>query len=192
MSELQEVKDALEIIKRDVEKHQMMKSNLETQIHSLEIQKEATGRIQAVEMRSQIAQEETRLKTLESKIKEKQETIDFQEKALQERIRTLERRELEMVDIEAKKRELANERSNFFKYKYGIELELERAMIIIQEAKQKGQELNIKLESLVVREKGIVKQEKYWNDAIGKLEQDIKAFEIERQNVFKPQEVASE
>jgi hypothetical protein len=192
MSEISEVKEALDIIKKDVEKYQMMKSNLETQIHSLEIQKEATGRIQAVEMKNQIAQEEARLAIKESKIKEKQETIDFQEKALQERIRTLERRELEMVDVDAKKRELANERSNFFKYKYGIELEMEKAKIIIQEANQKDQELNIKSESLVVREKGIAKQEKYWNDAIGKLEQDIKAFEIERQNVFKPQEAVNE
>ncbi len=188
MSEIDVVKEALEIIKKDVEKYQMMKSNLESQIHSLEIQKEATGRIQAVEMRSQIAQEEIRLKTLESKIKEKQETIDYQEKALQERIRTLERREQEMVDVDSKRRELVNERSNFHKYKYDVELELDKAKIIIQEANQKDQELAIKSESLIAREKGIVKQERYWNDAIGKLEQDIKTFEIERQNVFKPQE----
>ena len=188
MSEISEVKEALDIIKKDVEKYQMMKSNLETQIHSLEIQKEATGRIQAVEMKNQIAQEEARLRTLESKIKEKQETIDYQEKALQERIRTLERRELEMVDVDAKRRELVNERSNFHKYKYEVELELDKARIIIAEANQKDQELAVKSESLVVREKGIVKQERYWNDAIGKLEQDIKAFEVERQNVFKPEE----
>jgi len=188
MSEISEVKEALEIIKKDVEKYQMMKSNLESQIHSLEIQKEATGRIQAVEMKNQIAQEEARLRTLESKIKEKQETIDYQEKALQERIRTLERRELEMVDVDAKRRELVNERSNFHKYKYDVELELDKARIIIAEANQKDQELAVKSESLVVREKGIVKQERYWNDAIGKLEQDIKAFEVERQNVFKPEE----
>jgi len=192
MSEITEVKEALDIIKKDVEKYQMMKSNLESQIHSLEIQKEATGRIQAVEMRSQIAQEEARLKLLGDKIKEKQETIDFQERALQERIRTLERRELEMVDIDAKRRELVNERSNFHKYKYDVELELDKAKIIIQEANQKDQELAVKSESLVVREKGIAKQERYWNDAIGKLEQDIKAFEVERQNVFKPQEVVNE
>ena len=143
MSEISEVKEALEIIKKDVERYQMMKSNLESQIHSLEIQKEATGRIQTVEMKNQIAQEETRLKLLDDKIKEKQETIDFQERALQERIKTLERRELEMVDVDAKRRELVSERSNFHKYKYDVELELDKARIIIAEANQKEQELYV-------------------------------------------------
>ena len=182
MSEIDIVKQAVEVLKEEVKRLQILKSNTEADIHSLNIQKENSGKIEEINNRNKLFEIEAQLNVKEDKIKISLDELKRKEIHFEDRIRELEKRENEVVDLSAKKAELNKERSNFNIYKFNIERELENARIIIQEAAQKEEEYKIKSEDLKAREKSIIKQERHWNDAIGKLEQDIKQFEIEHQN----------
>ncbi len=96
----------------------------------------------------------------------------------------LEEREKETVDLDIKKKVLIEERSNFFKYKFDIERELEKAKTTIEEAKAVETDYKLKEDALRAREIKIQKLEKYWNDEIGKLENEKISFQREKENIL--------
>ena len=182
MDEKEIMTNELEGLKKDIEKYQTIKSNLLSDIHSAEIQKENKDNVNTVGLLNKVHEREIAVKVREDKIQSRIEDVERKETSLKDRVRDLEKREQNYLDLEEKRAKLNEERSNFNIYKFNVERELEKARIIIEEASQKGSELKVKEESLRAREKGILKQEKSWNDRIGELEIERKKFEIETQN----------
>src|SRR3990167_4230720 len=105
MSEIQEVKEALEILKEEISKLQILKSNLNADIHSLNIQKENAGKIDEISNRNKAFERETQLNQKEDKIKIGFDELKRKETAFEDRIRELEKRENEVVDLSLKKAE---------------------------------------------------------------------------------------
>lgn len=186
--DLSTLKLASDTIRKEIERLGNLKVNLEAEVNALEFKKENTAKFDKADVQKQAYDEEQRLNKKRDVLASREEAIERRELSLKDRIRVIEARELALLDLEEKRKVLTEERSNFFKYKYTIEQELEKAKVIIEEAKAVETDYKMKEDSLRARELSLQKKEKYWNDIIGKLEHDKEEFEIYKQNALRPVE----
>jgi len=187
--DLSTLKLASDTLKKEIERLGNLKVNLEAEVNSLEFKKENTAKFDKVDVQKQAYDEEQRLNKKRDEIASRSDAVDRRELSFKDRIKVIEGRELAFLDLEEKRKTLMEERSNFFKYKYTIERELEKAKIVIEEAKAIETDFTVKEGALRAREIALQKKEKYWNDIIGKLEYDKEEFEIYKQNALRPVEV---
>ena len=182
--DLSTLKLASDTLKKEVERLNNLKVNMEAEIHALEFKKENVAKLDKVDIKKQVYDEEVRLNKKASELDSREQALTNRETSFKDRLKMLEEREQSLLNLEEKKKELAEERSRFFKYKFDLERELETAKITIEEAKAIENDYTIKENALKAREIKIQKQEKYWNDEIGKLEHDKKEFQMEKENIL--------
>jgi len=96
--------------------------------------------------------------------------LQREERKLKERTLEIENRELDLIDIENKRKVLLEDRSLFLRYKREIEEELNKAKEIIEESKVKQIEMDHIAEEIATREKRVIDKELEWNNKIGDLE----------------------
>jgi chromosome segregation ATPase len=170
-------------LKKEVEKLQIEASNLQAQKHTEEVAKESQQKLEKLDVQKQVLGEEQRINNLKSELDSRTTAVIQQEERLRERLADLEKREMELVDIDKKRAELNQERANFNMYKYNIERELDQAKITIADANVCQEKLDAERFTIDGRDKHLKEQEKWWNDRIGELEEKEKQVKIEVQHL---------
>lgn len=168
LATLSEVKKNLE---EQIKQLEIRKNNLDAQLHTETVKREIDKKLEDTEKKKEFIQEADKLDNLRNQLNSRVTAIELLEEQQRSRIIELEKREMEMINIEEKRMDLNNERSNFNKYKYEIELELEKAKEIIAEANVSEEKIRMNNEALAGRERLVKDREKYWNDRIGELEE---------------------
>ena len=173
----------VEKLKVEIKELSAQKDNLQSQILDAKVRDEREKKTEAGDVQRQIYDEEERLRIMDDNLKSRTTGIERQESGLEKREADLEKRELEVVDLDKAKAQFQQERSNFNLYKYNVEKELDEAKITIQESNVVGEKITADRQKVEADNILVTRKIKYWNDEIGKLEADKKAFQIERENV---------
>jgi len=178
---LREVKKSLE---EEITKLQKIQNNLEAQSHTAQIKGEQDDKIKNAERMTKYALEEDRIESKRIAIEVRIDTAETLERKLNDREREVEKREQRTLDLENKLADLNNQRSNFENYKVSINAQLDQAKETIAESQEIFDKIDAEKAMLAGREAAVKVQEKIWNDEIGKLEADKKAFQLEKENLI--------
>lgn len=178
---LREVKKSLE---EEITKLQKIQNNLEAQAHTAGIKGEQDDKIKNAERMTKYALEEDRIEEKRIEVEGRIDTAETLERKLNDREREIERREQRTLDLEAKMSDLNAQRSNFENYKVSINAQLDQAKETIAESQEIFDKIDSEKNMLAGREAAVKVQEKIWNDEIGKLESDKKAFQLEKENLI--------
>lgn len=157
-------------------------SNLEAQIRPLEIKKENLERMNETVMQRTLNEKLLAVSARESQLitRELQQTIN--ETAYKNRLADLEKTEQEYVNFDKERQAFQQVRRDFIDYKNGVLRELGQAQITIEEAKVVKDALKQTEENLSIRERNIKVKEMEMDNIIYSLQQDRKAFEVEKAN----------
>ena len=98
------------------------------------------------------------------------------EASYKERVNELEKRELELIDLDTKWADLHKERRVIIKLREEANRMIENAGIITAEAQAIQGSLAEREHSVVLREKQVKKSEELWNTRIGELEEREKVL----------------
>lgn len=181
LKEIDTLKKIRENLREEIGRLQITVSNLEAQKHSSQIQQEQADKLSDADTFNKFAAEERKVEVKRIEAEKRIDTAEQIERKINDREREVERRELKTMDLEEKIADLNRQRSNFEAYKTTIERDLETAKITIAEANATLEKINSEKQSLVAREKAVKEKEAWWNDRIGELEANIKAFKIEKE-----------
>jgi len=184
ISDIDSLKKIEKNLKEEISRLQAIQGNLEAQAHTAGIKGEQDEKIKNVERMTKYAQEEDRLEAKRIAIEARIDTAETLERKLNDREREVERREQRTLDLENKLADLNNQRSNFEQYKVSINVQLDQAKETIAESQEIFDKIDSEKTMLAGREAAVKVQEKIWNDEIGKLEADKKAFQLEKENLI--------
>ena len=183
--EVSDLKDVKEVLEKQVEGLKIVESNTQAQIHQSTIAHEQNMKREREAIRKKETETEHSVQSKLSQIKSRENALEDKEELFRSRIQGIEKREQELLMIDDKRKLIQIERSNFNKYKFDTERELDKAKELIEESKCLGEKHKSKEDELKTREMRVAEIEREWNDRIGKLEIDEKKFEIYKQNVIK-------
>jgi len=176
---LEKVKKVLE---EDIKKLQIARNGQEAIAHSADLQDEEAEKHRHQARMTTYAAEEKRIELKRVAVEKRIDQVEILEQSINQRKIGMDRREARAFDLEERYGKLNLERSNFEEYKRKIGEELKEAKEIINSADVAWKEVNIERDRL----KGVAiateAKEKEWNDTIGKLQTEIKSFEIEKEN----------
>ena len=182
LSELETLRQIKKNVQEEVSRLQIIVSNLLAQKHSLEIKESLDDRLADGERFNKFADEERRIEIKRIEAEKRIDTADICERKLNDRTIEVERREQKTMNLEVLISDLNKQRANFEIYKTSVNDQLESAKITIAEANASFEKIEVEKQMLTGRERVVKDKEKYWNDLIGKLEEDRKKFQIEKEN----------
>ena len=182
LSELETLRQIKKNVQEEVGRLQIAVSNLLAQKHSLEIKESLDDRLSDGERFNKFADEERRIEIKRIEAEKRIDTADICERKLNDRTIEVERREQKTMNLEVLISDLNKQRANFEIYKTSVNDQLESAKITIAEANASFEKIEVEKQMLTGRERVVKDKEKYWNDLIGKLEEDRKKFQIEKEN----------
>ena len=182
LSELETLRQIKKNVQEEVGRLQIAVSNLLAQKHSLEIKESLDDRLADGERFNKFADEERRIEIKRIEAEKRIDTADICERKLNDRTIEVERREQKTMNLEVLISDLNKQRANFEIYKTSVNDQLESAKITIAEANASFEKIEVEKQMLTGRERVVKDKEKYWNDLIGKLEEDRKKFQIEKEN----------
>ena len=182
LSELETLRQIKKNVQEEVSRLQIIVSNLLAQKHSLEIKESLDDRLADGEKFNKFAAEERRIEIKRIEAEKRIDTAEICERKLNDRTIEIERREQKTMNLEDLISDLNKQRANFEIYKTSVNDQLESAKITIVEANASFEKIGIERQMLAGRERVVGDKEKYWNDLIGKLEEDKKEFQIEKEN----------
>ncbi len=182
--EIETLKKIKKSLGEEIAKLQIVQNNLEAQSHTAQIKGEQDDKIKNAERMTKYAQEEDRIEAKRIEVEGRIDVVETLERKLNNREKEIERREQRTLDLEDKLADLNNQRSNFENYKVSINAQLDQAKEIIAESQEIFDKIDAEKAMLVGREIKVKEQEKIWNDEIGKLEADKKAFQLEKENII--------
>ena len=163
---------------------QIQQNSLEAQAHTAIVKGEQDDKLKDLERRNQYAQEERKIELKRIQAEKRIDLAETLEQKLNDRTKEVEKREQKTLEIEEKIANFNKQRANFELYKTGIEKDLSEAKEVIAQADEAFNKIAIENDMLKGREVKIMEQEKYWNDEIGKLEEEMKKFQIEKENLL--------
>ena len=182
LSELETLRQIKKNVQEEVGRLQIAVSNLLAQKHSLEIKESLDDRLADGERFNKFADEERRIEIKRIEAEKRIDTAEICERKLNDRTIEVERREQKTMNLEVLISDLNKQRANFEIYKTSVNDQLESAKITIAEANASFEKIEVEKQMLTGRERVVKDKEKYWNDLIGKLEEDRKKFQIEKEN----------
>jgi chromosome segregation ATPase len=184
VSEIETLKSIKKSIEEEISKLQKIHSNLEAQAHTAQIKDDSERGIANAEKMTQYAMEERRIEQLRISAEGRISLAEDSERKLSEREKEVERRENKTTDLEGKIDDLNKQRVNFESYKVSVSAQLDQAQATINEAKETFDKIESEKMMLAGREARVKEMEKVWNDDIGKLEEDKRQFQIEKENII--------
>lgn|SRR3990167_5750432 len=128
---------AKEIKKRlDTEIQEIMirRDNLESQIHSLEVQKESKQRFEKSDYERKYEEHRMEIDKIKDSLFVKENHLELMERQFETREKEIEKQEAEAGKIFQQKEELNKEKTNFYKYQQMVKADLENAQNVIAEA----------------------------------------------------------
>ena len=180
---LDTAREMIQFQKDKLEKLQIELDNVSAQQHQSKIQFEHSQDLDKEALRAKMLEENKKLSIREAGINSKYDVLELKEEEFKKRMLELENREIQVVDVDKKYLELNQERSNFNKYKYDVELELEQARAVILESKGIDDKQEAFKGELEAREKLIAQRELYCDRTIGELQEKEKKLTIREQNI---------
>ncbi len=182
--EIKNLKAVKKSLEEEIIKLQKVQNNLEAQAHTAQIKGEQDDKIKNAEKMTKYAQEEDRLEAKRIDVESRIDIAESFERKLNDREKEIEKREQRTLDLEAKVADLNSQRSNFEQYKVSINAQLDQAKETIAESREIFDKIESEKVMLAGREAAVKVLEKTWNDEIGKLEADKKAFQLEKENLI--------
>ncbi len=152
--------------------------NLKTSIENEKLKLEASRKIEEVKQDRNLAHNLDSVQKAESRLRSREASVEILESQIRDRLFEVTKREQELLGLENKRIALMEKRSNFERYRKGVEADLEKAKNIIQEASVVYEDIRTKQENLKAHNKAIIVKEKYWNDRYGELAAKEKEFKI--------------
>lgn len=181
--DIESLKSIKKSLEDEISKLQKAQSNLEAQAHTAQIKSDEEKGIANAEKMTQYAMQERRIEQLRISAESRISLAEELERKLSEREKEVERRENKTVDLDNKISELNKQRVNFEAYKVSVNAQLDQAKATINEAKEVFDKIEAEKITMSGREARVKKLEKQWNDDIGKLEEDKRSFQMERENI---------
>ncbi len=179
MSEEMEIKkQLLDRLKEDVDKLEVRKSNLEADIHSLRIQKESAGKIEAAQAMNEANRMKDKFLSDQAGLESKKDQLKVEEEKLRERMREVEKRELFIAEFNQKLAEFDKERRDFQEYKTKKEKELMEVKKEICQLEGLKKEIVVEKDSLKGWRKDLEKREFDIDQRYGILQQEEKEFQL--------------
>jgi len=171
-------------LEEEIKRLQIIQNNLEAQAHTSQIKDEAENKQAVAQKMTECAVEERRIESLRINAEGRIDVAEELEKKLNVRTTELDNREQRLSDVEGKINDLNTQRMNFEVYKNTVEKDLIQAKETIAEAQEVFDKIDAEKLMMSGREAAVKIQEKIWNDEIGKLEADKKAFQLEKENIL--------
>ena len=183
LDDIESLKKIEKNLKEEISKLQKIQDNLDSQEHSKKLRNEQSEKFEHQEKMSKYVAEGNRIEAKRIAIEQRIDTAEALERNVKDRLKMVEQREQKLIDIDKKIADLNNQRSNFEAYKIKMNAQLDQAKETINEAQEAFDKIESEKMMLAGREAKIKEQEKYWNDTIGQLEADRKAFQMEKENL---------
>lgn len=188
--------ETLKKIKKNTEEEivrlQSIQNNLEAQAHTAQVKNEQDEKLKNAEIMTRYAEEERRIEEKRLAAESRISLAETLERVNNDRTKEIERREQKTLDLEEKTLDLNNQRMRFEQYKESIEKELAKAQETINNSKELVDKIKADNDMLAGREAKVKVLERQWNDDIGKLEEDKKKFQLEKENVLGLKQIKKE
>ena len=182
LSEIETLRQIKKNIQEEISGLQITLSNLQAQKHTEQIREIQDVGMADNDKMNKYAAEERRIEIKRIEAEKRIDIAEICDRKLNDRTIEVEKREQKLINLETLIADLNKQRANFEIYKTSVNDQLEAAKITIAETNAVFEKIEMEKQMLVGREKEVKRQEQYWNDVIGKLEQDKKIFEIEKEN----------
>lgn len=149
------LKELKESLIKDIEKLKIEQSNLIEQNRAEKIRFESIKKLEEVKDKREIVVQEQKIALDNHLLSNRQDAIRAQEESLRVRIRGVENREMELSDIEERRRKLVQERSNFERFKREQEAEINEKKKLIAVIEDASNQLKIREDNVRAREKAV-------------------------------------
>jgi chromosome segregation ATPase len=178
MEDVEIKKEYTERLNQDVQTLEIRKSNLESQIHSLQVRLTSERKLIEQEKKVKFAEEEERIKRLDNKLYEREQCVELKEIHLKEREKFIVAKELDYAEYRDNLKVFDSDKRLFQEYKEKHNKEVKEAKVILAEAREKEKELKVERDGLEGLRIQLERREQDIDIQLGELERKNKEFEI--------------
>jgi len=167
-------------LKEEVKALEDKKENLQMQVFDASHRKEEAQKYDE----DKIARERNKLivevNAMKSKVVSREEAVRRHEERLEEREMTVNKREQEIKDARDMFNKLEKERYEIYELRREAKRMTDEAKERMAEVVAWEETKQAELDNIAARRKAVEQLEKQWNDSIGKLEADIKKYNLDK------------
>lgn len=169
---------------REIKDLEIRKSNLESQIHSLNIKLEGDRKVLKQEVELKYVDKENEIRERHIRLNEKEDSLELKENKLKDRQKFIEKEEIKIGQYEEDKKQLQIERHNFALYKdkmqKDLDIKIEKAAI----AEGRLQEIDNREMQIKALDKQLKKKQEILDQQIGRINEMQKHLDLMRNQVF--------